>query len=596
MTANQWAGHTLTLLAHYDPTVPIQILNMPIASSTASAPGGGSAPIASLTLASGGLGYQVGGILFINQTPTTLPCTIEIDTLGAGGAIATWHVLQNGAGYITQSAAPTMNIYPFTGSGATFNVTAVVPEGFTLTIGQNSVGGQLPDLTTLLSVGDLVSVLYSPTFTAASFSDPNIANGFYSNGDTDATEPGNLAVMMNGMDAGDIQTISGLSNDLGPITSLNPATPSHPATILNISGTWQVTPATGDTVIVCKPANAAAVLTTKSFQTPNRSGGPVVVAAPNIQNLLGGVWLFTVQTQDIKGSTAPTFVAPSRMVYLFGAQSTVPIAYIAGPPPTDTYAGKTWHGLVQADCSSGNLTYNCISFSQIPNQTLFVTKVDNSTHTITVTCASDSAFADNSTSWTGSTKGATLLLKVHANLPMASIVSSWPGGGGSGGAPGYFQIPWTASITPNWNNGAKQEIIIGWQASTAYALGAQLPDSNGNLQTVTTAGTSGATAPAWNVTAGGTTADSGVTWTCGAAVGMVTTINVPTGLPSGSGQDFYLIIVQGQPGLFTIAWAGYSGNPPQPNKTIGSRTTYQYAVNTPTSGAMLLMISYSSTS
>lgn len=51
-----------------------------------------------------------------------------------------------------------------------------------------------------------------------------------------------------------------------------------------------------------------------------------------------------------------------------------------------------------------------------------------------------------------------------------------------------------------------------WQASTAYALGALALDSNGGVQQVTTAGTSGASAPNWSATPGASTADSTVVW------------------------------------------------------------------------------------
>lgn len=53
-----------------------------------------------------------------------------------------------------------------------------------------------------------------------------------------------------------------------------------------------------------------------------------------------------------------------------------------------------------------------------------------------------------------------------------------------------------------------------WAPSTAYALGAKIADPQGHIQTVTVAGTSGTTPPAWN-DAGGTTQDgatSPVTW------------------------------------------------------------------------------------
>jgi len=54
-----------------------------------------------------------------------------------------------------------------------------------------------------------------------------------------------------------------------------------------------------------------------------------------------------------------------------------------------------------------------------------------------------------------------------------------------------------------------------WHKSTAYAVGQQIVDPAGNAQKVTSAGTSGATAPAWNETLNGTTTDGTVVWTCG---------------------------------------------------------------------------------
>jgi hypothetical protein len=52
-----------------------------------------------------------------------------------------------------------------------------------------------------------------------------------------------------------------------------------------------------------------------------------------------------------------------------------------------------------------------------------------------------------------------------------------------------------------------------WKASTAYNLGNEILDPAGNIQEVTTAGTSGTTAPAWNETLNGTTTDNTVVWT-----------------------------------------------------------------------------------
>jgi hypothetical protein len=52
-----------------------------------------------------------------------------------------------------------------------------------------------------------------------------------------------------------------------------------------------------------------------------------------------------------------------------------------------------------------------------------------------------------------------------------------------------------------------------WQSAHAYSLGNLIVDSNGNIQRVTTAGTSGGSAPSWSTTMGGTTTDSTVIWT-----------------------------------------------------------------------------------
>jgi len=53
-----------------------------------------------------------------------------------------------------------------------------------------------------------------------------------------------------------------------------------------------------------------------------------------------------------------------------------------------------------------------------------------------------------------------------------------------------------------------------WQANFSYTLGKEILDPAGNVQQVTTVGTSGATAPVWIETVGGTTTDNTVVWTC----------------------------------------------------------------------------------
>jgi phage tail sheath protein FI len=67
------------------------------------------------------------------------------------------------------------------------------------------------------------------------------------------------------------------------------------------------------------------------------------------------------------------------------------------------------------------------------------------------------------------------------------------------------------ALFPNWVDPSTQP--VAWQASHVYTSGEIILDSNGNLEAVTTAGTSGATQPTWNTTSGETTADGGATWT-----------------------------------------------------------------------------------
>jgi len=54
--------------------------------------------------------------------------------------------------------------------------------------------------------------------------------------------------------------------------------------------------------------------------------------------------------------------------------------------------------------------------------------------------------------------------------------------------------------------------VAQWAATTAYAVGTRIVDSNGNIEQVTTAGTSRATQPTWSTTVGGTTTDNTVRW------------------------------------------------------------------------------------
>lgn len=62
-----------------------------------------------------------------------------------------------------------------------------------------------------------------------------------------------------------------------------------------------------------------------------------------------------------------------------------------------------------------------------------------------------------------------------------------------------------------------------WIESHVFTLGFCIQDANGNLQKVTTSGTSGASIPSWNNVEGGTTLDGTVVWTCYLSLHLPTT-------------------------------------------------------------------------
>lgn len=239
MTANQWAGYKLSLLAKLDPTVEVPILNMPVASNTA--------------------------------------------------------------------------------SDATTGL-------FVLTIGPNSASVQLPDLTTLLAIGDVVVMRGKYTFAASSFSDANVANCYYPSGDT-GVEAGHLAVVLDGADAGDVQTISGVTS----------------GTEFDIAGAWRITPTTGDTVVVVAPSMAPEV-PSGSLVVPNKLIGATVQCQPDVSNLAYQTWLFRVRAEDADGNYGPDALAPFRELWLFGSQGTRLVAASGSQLARD--------GTVQFDTSS----------------------------------------------------------------------------------------------------------------------------------------------------------------------------------------------------------------------------------------------------
>jgi hypothetical protein len=71
-----------------------------------------------------------------------------------------------------------------------------------------------------------------------------------------------------------------------------------------------------------------------------------------------------------------------------------------------------------------------------------------------------------------------------------------------------------ATAAPSVTQVVAPTLYQNWAANTWYAPLFVIVDSNGNLQQLTTAGTTGGGAPGWSTTVGVTTADGSAVWTC----------------------------------------------------------------------------------
>jgi len=176
---------------------------------------------------------------------------------------------------------------------------------FVLTIGANSLSHTLPDLTTLLTVGDLVGVCFKPTFTSTSFTDSQINNPYYPTGASGVVEAGHVVCVMTGEDAGDVVAISGVSGTGN--------------TTINLATSFAITPSAGDLVYICQPANVPQVPGASMTISSSLTG---LMANPTVLNLAEAVWLFRVRTEDVNNNYGPDSLAPWRIVYFFGVPGT----------------------------------------------------------------------------------------------------------------------------------------------------------------------------------------------------------------------------------------------------------------------------------
>ena len=92
-----------------------------------------------------------------------------------------------------------------------------------------------------------------------------------------------------------------------------------------------------------------------------------------------------------------------------------------------------------------------------------------------------------------------------------------------------------------------------WNGDTVYPLGAEILDSNGNVQEATVAGTSVTTdtEPTWATSVGSTTTDNTVTWTCVKLAADLGIVNNPTLVGSVAGAAAFGPMIQG----FSVPYA-----------------------------------------
>lgn len=244
--------------------------------------------------------------LWLEQVQAVTATTVTIASYTAGDVPANQFAgyILSFQGAITQGVEiPVINM-----PVASNTASSGSPVQFVLTIGPNAASVQLPDLTTLLKVGDWVVMRAKWTFTANSMSDSNVANAYYPSGAT-SVEAGHVAVVLSGADQGDVQTIAGVSLDI-----------HGNSTIFNLASQWAIQPATGDIVIICAPG--VIEVPTPALSVKNSVMGGPVIAQPNVTNLANQAWLIRVRTEDANGNYGPDYLAPMRDVLLLGVQGT----------------------------------------------------------------------------------------------------------------------------------------------------------------------------------------------------------------------------------------------------------------------------------
>jgi hypothetical protein len=204
-------------------------------------------------------------------------------------------------------------------------------------------------------------------------------------------------------------------------------------------------------------------------------------------NLLAATCNTTAIVYEASGQFGSTILAGKDNYELSGEPFSISIDACEGRAPTKT--------------GSDYAEYSDLVFKATVKSRLLTTTTMLSTDQTTFTLAVPATGYDT-VQLTGSVnlEGTTINITANIALPLHTFTTT-----------SIAAFPSAAIVT------AKSQFTYSagpWQASHAYVDNQEILDPSGNAQEVTTGGTSGATAPRWNETVGGTTTDGTVVWAC----------------------------------------------------------------------------------
>jgi len=209
--------------------------------------------------------------------------------------------------------------------------------------------------------GTVFKINYCPTvITDTTIGDPNTVNGYLPDGFGTAGNElvGGRVRLTRGTGKGQERNIVGNTNDTITIDQAWHTTPDNTTRYVIEYSAWQDQP-------------TATISNSMMLATP-----PPQVATVNILNYAKQVILVRALTADQTGKTSLKRWSPYREIYIWGAQGTRIITASQTMIYTDS--------LIVADCTSNDIVYTMLPFSQLPNMVMTWDRADTSAHTFTV--------------------------------------------------------------------------------------------------------------------------------------------------------------------------------------------------------------------